>query len=84
MSRSYRRTPVMRSRKSGKSDKQDKRRAQRRWRRIVRLSLCQGRWDSLPILCEVSNVRSFAKRGKARVRTMPPEGGRAWWRLMGK
>jgi hypothetical protein len=83
MSRSYRRTPVLGHTKA-KSEKGDKRLAQRVWRHKVRLSLRQGRWECLPALREVSNVWDFAKDGKQYVRYVPPQGGRAWWRLMGK
>ena len=83
MSRSYRRTPVLGHVKA-RSEKKDKRWAQRRWRRIVRLSLRREEWELLPTLREVSNVWDFPKDGKQYVRYVPPQGGRAWWRLMGK
>jgi hypothetical protein len=83
MSRSYRHTPVLGNVKA-RSEKKDKRLAQRRWRRIVRLSLHRGEWEQLPTLREVSNVWDFPKDGKHYLRQPLPEGGRAWWQLMGK
>ena len=83
MSRSHRRTPVLGNVKA-RSEKKDKRWAQRVWRRQVRLALRRGQWECLPTLREVSNVWAFAKDGKQYLRYIPPQGGQAWWQLMGK
>ena len=74
MSRSYQHTPIF-GMTTARSEKEDKRIANRILRAACRTALASCRdYDALvmPILREVSNVWSFDKDGKQRLRASDP------------